>query len=272
MKISSQLIASRMQLHYAVQLMAATAMGSQDPQPDGSHVAFDWDPKLSGFVGSKLSHQSIRVGLDPLTLTSWILGGEDRKLATLELSGHSLATALEWHRQQLTELGLNTETMELLRYPDDFVEPALDFIFEGSHHPQERQILVNYFSWTRPLLANLAATAGSPIHTWPHHFDMATLINLNGSDADAPTIGIGLSPGDQTYPQPYWYVSPWPYPPVTRLASLSLGSWHTEGWVGAVLRADEVGDPTLASTQQMIKAFWDDAVSICYEILEALWT
>jgi hypothetical protein len=57
-----------------------------------------------------------------------------------------------------------------------------------------------------------------------------------------------MSPGDGSYSQPYFYVSPWPYPDVSTLPPLVLGHWHTEGWVGAVLTAEEI----LPKTDQRI--------------------
>ena len=46
---------------------------------------------------------------------------------------------------------------------------------------------------------------------WPHHFDIATLVKLeDGQPANARSIGVGVSPGDEYYAQPYVYVSPWP--------------------------------------------------------------
>jgi hypothetical protein len=52
-------------------------------------------------------------------------------------------------------------------------------------------------------------------------------------------VGVGLSPGDEHYGGPYFYVTPWPYPAPERLPELSSrGHWHTEGFVAAILPAD----------------------------------
>ena len=41
-------------------------------------------------------------------------------------------------------------------------------------------------------------------------------------------IGVGLSPGDTYYAEPYWYVSPYPYPGLEDLPVLDgSGFWHT---------------------------------------------
>jgi hypothetical protein len=72
---------------------------------------------------------------------------------------------------------------------------------------------------------------------------VGTLITLD-ADADpekARSIGIGLSPGDGSYDQPYFYVTPWPYPDAAVLPTLEAGvEWHTTGWTGAVLTADRL--------------------------------
>jgi hypothetical protein len=48
-----------------------------------------------------------------------------------------------------------------------------------------------------------------------------------------------MSPGDASYGEPYFYVSPYPAPR-SELAPLALGRWHKSGWSGAVLRGSEI--------------------------------
>ena len=57
----------------------------------------------------------------------------------------------------------------------------------------------------------------------------------------ARSVGIGLSPGDHYYPQPYVYVSPSPHLKAADLWALPPpGHWHTQGFVGAVATGDEI--------------------------------
>ena len=85
---------------------------------------------------------------------------------------------------------------------------------------------------------------------WPHHFDIATLITIeeNPGPEKSKTIGVGLSPGDESYNEPYFYISPWPYPVnKNNLPKLNHGFWHTQGWFGEVLTSSEIirsGDNT----------------------------
>ena len=104
---------------------------------------------------------------------------------------------------------------------------------------------------------------------WPHHFDIATLLAAGGEGGEARTIGFGMSPGDGSYGQPYFYVSPWPYPEPQRLRPLTQGGrWHTEGWLGAVLTGEDVVRSESAAAQaERVSWFADEAVTSLREAL-----
>ena len=116
------------------------------------------------------------------------------------------------------------------------------------------------------------AGAGA-VRVWPHHFDIATLIALD-TDADperARSIGVGMTPGDASYPQPYYYVLPWPTPASDELPLLEGGGrWQREGWVGAVLTGEDlVGIGATAGDQQhQTRAFLASAVSRSRDLLD----
>ena len=104
------------------------------------------------------------------------------------------------------------------------------------------------------------AHAGA-VRCWPHHFDIATLLNFEpAEDGTARSIGIGLSPGDHHYHQPYVYVSPWPH---LKAAGLPLlpppGHWHTQEFVAAVMTGDQILalDDRRAGTLAFVRAAYD---------------
>ena len=68
--------------------------------------------------------------------------------------------------------------------------------------------------------SSMKMTGAPVVRCWPHHFDMATLFNL-GEDR---SIGVGFSPGDESYDEPYFYCTPWPPPDQTGMTVI----WH--GW------------------------------------------
>jgi len=108
-------------------------------------------------------------------------------------------------------------------------------------NPKEFKEFAKYFGNANAVLKALAANleGASDVKCWPHHFDIATLITLTdtGDPETSSSIGVGLSPGDESYQEPYFYITPWPYPDlnVIRLPKLSVGHWHTEGFVAAIL-------------------------------------
>jgi len=107
----------------------------------------------------------------------------------------------------------------------------------------------------------------SQVRTWPHHFDIATLIALPDTGTTGRrTIGVGQSPGDDSYAEPYWYVGPYPYPPTRDFPPVAGGGhWHTKGWLGAVLPASSF----VAARDQraQVGAFIDSAITACRRLL-----
>jgi hypothetical protein len=98
-----------------------------------------------------------------------------------------------------------------------------------------------------------------PVRCWPHHFDLDSLIPLR-TGGSTHTVGVGFSPGDEYYDQPYFYVSRFPPPDVASLPSLApLGHWHTHHFISAIATADRVGaagDPR-AETEAFPRAATD---------------
>jgi hypothetical protein len=63
----------------------------------------------------------------------------------------------------------------------------------------------------------------------------------SGTLESARTVSIGLSPGDHYYNEPYFYVTPWPYPDPPKLPPLSdLGRWHLKDFTAAVAPAHRI--------------------------------
>jgi len=48
-------------------------------------------------------------------------------------------------------------------------------------------------------------------------------------------VSLCMEAGTASYNEPCWYVTPWPYQGPLALAPVDgAGSWHTDGWIGAV--------------------------------------
>jgi hypothetical protein len=274
-KIKPQdLTESRLQLHYAIQFIAATGAALAEPLPDYSHTSLDWSPDLALFWGAPIRATTpFRVALNPVTLTSLLLDSQQEAIATFSLQQKTLVEGMSWHQGEITKLGADAGKIEFLAYPpDDFPDhPLAHGATFHNREAAERQELTGYYVHTHRLLQELVDTTedASPIHIWPHHFDMAVLISLSGKKGGEPmTIGVGMSPGDNSYSEPYWYVSPYPHPSLENLPSLAgHGFWHTEHWVGAVLTASKLAQDSAAAQEEQVGAFLQSAVEASQALL-----
>jgi hypothetical protein len=111
------------------------------------------------------------------------------------------------------------------------------------------------------------------VRCWPHHFDIATLIDVSrGASGEARTIGVGLSPGDASYPEPYFYVTPWPAPADPALMALpGGGAWHRAGWFGAVLTGSAIfagADGSPSTRAEVVARFLDVAAGASFALLD----
>ncbi|MEB3218664.1 MAG: hypothetical protein VKN72_20855 [Nostocales cyanobacterium 94392] len=266
---------SRLQMHYAIQCIAAICSALAEPLPDYSHTSLQWNPDLEVFVGALIrAEKPFQVALEPVSLTAIILDKQDNTITNFSLHQQTMLEALNWHKQEIAQLGADASKIKFLDYPpDDFPDyiVAHGAAFDANNEPSERQELANYYANTHQILQEIIATteSSSAIHIWPHHFDIATLITLAGTKNGHPmTIGIGMSPGDSNYNEPYWYVSGYPYPDVTNLTELEGGFWHTQHWVGAVLTASQLSGGGDMQYKQ-ITAFLNSAYQVSKTLLEA---
>ncbi|MEZ4415677.1 MAG: hypothetical protein R3E10_07975 [Gemmatimonadota bacterium] len=254
---------ARLQTHHAVQLLAAAGQSRAEPRRDDSHRGFVWSD--GAFVGEPLEHaRSVRVALDPVRLELQVRRPESG--ARLALAGSTLAAARGWLSRELTDHPTGSEDLDWPEYeiPAHPVSTGTPFGTPDERHAE----LARWYGNAASALGALSSRepTASAVRGWPHHFDLATLIAVDPPGAtDARSIGVGLSPGDANGAAPYVYVNLWPYPDPGRLPRLQSGRWHTAGWTGAVLSADEL----LESTDQArtFSAFVDEAVAACRQAL-----
>jgi hypothetical protein len=265
----TQLADARIQLHYAIQPLAATAAALCEQKEDSSHLALYWDDRL-GFVTQVInSVQSCRIVLDPITLTLEIVGDLNQVISVFNLSDRTLSEAFDWLKIVIKELGGAAELITPISYPaDDFPDSNLARSATFSRQFPTSS-LADYYASANQVLQALTESEplASTVRIWSHHFDMATLISIPSKNGEEQTIGIGLSPGDASYQEPYWYVSPYPYPENRENLPILDGNgfWHTSDWVGAVLTASQFGEPNASIDQ--IKAFVNSAIAACKDLL-----
>lgn len=240
------LVAARLELHHASQLASAVGKTLLEARPDDSHPNLGWLPSHRALAGHVVPGEApFQAALRPEDLSLLLLDGADDIVEQRALGGETLADGAAWlagaiERQfgHALPAGLTLPGYELpahgVEAGDAFV-PRADALAE----------LARWFANADAALTALAArTEGaSDVRCWPHHFDLATLVALEtGADGAATkTVGLGFSPGDAGYPEPYWYVTPWPYPDAAQeLPTLPPGAhWHREGYTAAILTGSE---------------------------------
>jgi hypothetical protein len=238
----------RLQAHYAVQFLARAARAFIPPLPDDGHTNMGWDGRLGGFTTHRLKGE-LRVGLRIADLTLTLLGDGARSAQAFPLNGRTDAQARAWLGEILAVLGFDVSRLDA---PAPYEMPAYAIsggaVYDTAGIADALAELVSWFAnadlslgFIRDEMIARKFTV-SPLRCWPHHFDLAALIALDpGPDGKARSVNAGLSPGDVYYDEPYFYVSPYPYPGAAALPNLpKLGHWHTRDFTAAVATAGQV--------------------------------
>lgn len=144
---------------------------------------------------------SVRVEIADLVVES--ISGEPVRLPITTLKRAALAVGLEG---------------------DDLDDVGLDI------DEQSAAVLAFAYHFGNGILNELSDELGagrdpSPVTLWPEHFDIAFEM---GSEPEGHRAGYGLSPGDESHPEPYLYVGPWQAPG-------DLTGWNATGFTGAEL-------------------------------------
>jgi hypothetical protein len=217
---------ARLQLHWAAQLAATPGRTLAEPRADDSHTSFRWTED------ALVQEDRFRSGLRPRDHT--LLLGD----AEFALDGRTIDDGFAWLAARLP--GLRKQFDDPM--PHHPVADGAPFSLRDAEAFEE-------LSRCYEEAARLLRAIHDDVRCWPHHFDIATLLEFEGGKS----IGAGRSPGDESCGEPYWYVNHYPATTRRNLPPLAGGgSWHTEGWVGAILPMSRGGDA---------QAFLDSAVA-----------
>jgi hypothetical protein len=237
-----KLTEARLQAHYAAQWLARTARAYVPPQPNDSHTNLGWDDAQGVFATHPLP-DGARLTLRVSDLTLVIVNAAG-KTPFFTLDGHTDADVRAWLGGELGGKGLDARKLD---EPSPYEMPA-HAIAKGAKYSIGGLVpaLGNLSVWyanANGLLNDVRqhlATRGlhaPAVRCWPHHFDLDSLVTL----APDRTVGLGFSPGDEYYDEPYFYVTIYPEPDATMLPQLHmLGHWHTHEFVAAIARASKI--------------------------------
>ena len=263
--------AARTQLHWAAQVLAAIGYTHLETVADDSQSNLGWVDGRKLFAGRAVGSPPVGFGaLDPAAGTIGFHAPDGAPQTTLEIAGRTLD---DLYREMAAAIArpLDAAPVALTRPP--YPMPA-DAIARGAVLPATdaaaREALAIWFHDANVIMRDLQAEherATLP-RLWPHHFDLGMLISLEaeGDPSRGRSIGIGLSPGDETEASPYWYVNAYPPPAsVDGLTRPEFGAWVDDAFVGLKLDVDEVFD---GDAEVVTRTFVHEAVSICQELLQ----
>ena len=258
------LVDARLQLHHAAQLATAFGISYLPARPDDSHTNLEWIETVGALASNVGGSPAVRIAMRPFSFAMLVLDAGANVVATYPLDGRTVDDAAGWIRRQLADRGLDSARYTLKRHyeiPSHAVDTGA--AFRGTT-PDLFEQLAAWYSLGADALGRFASSApqASAVRCWPHHFDIATLLEV----APGKTIGLGMEPGDAYWAEPYFYASP--YPSLEAQAARpdlgGNGIWNTRDWIGPVLPSSRMG-AGIQPTQ--IDEFLQSAVSICTRIL-----
>jgi hypothetical protein len=249
---------ARLAAHWAAQIIGGVGDALVPAEPDFSHTSMTWSNEMRALCGRpNPAGSSVVLRLADLSLHVMRAHGQ-RSFKALE--GMTLQRALDWVVNELKDAQSEplaaSPAIPTYEMPDHEVGRGAVF---GPPDTARLEDLARWYANAHRLAAFVSANTlgASPVRCWPHHFDIATLVTLDRAGTDperARSIGFGLSPGDSSYAEPYFYINPWPFPG-KREGHAPLaggGHWHTEGWFGAVLPASDIEGDGSAQAEQVL--------------------
>lgn len=252
----------RLHMHDRIQWLARIARSYLDPEPDDSHTALTWDADAFATQPVQLPIGRTRFLFDPVKLALSADGLDGGVIELSDVEGEQAEAAV---RQFLERAGLESNRLQIaLPYDAELTENV------PNSSQAEREELARYFNNFDAVLRDKLANepGASAVRIWPHHFDLAVLISIDqtGNENDR-SIGVGISPGDGSYAEPYLYVTPWPYPDPSKLPDAPDGLvWHTQGFTALIGTASDVfiGD---TSRGAIVGQSLEEAIPLCRKLL-----
>ncbi|HUP62478.1 MAG TPA: hypothetical protein VNA69_18890 [Thermoanaerobaculia bacterium] len=221
---------THLQLHYSLQAAAGVGRTLLPPRPDDSHASFAWSDAHGALV-QDVDDGRFRSGVRVRDMSLVLIDAEDRVSAEYPMCGHTLDDGFRFYEERVGRtLARSGEPL-----PEHSVANGASF----APSDEDLAVLASVYGDAAAILERLRAQHGgaTPVRCWPHHFDIALLINV---DKDHH-LGVGFLGGDANIPEPYWYVYAWPMPENTT-PPLTVGRWYAGAWLGAVLTGrNEVG-------------------------------
>lgn len=250
---SFELEKARIQLINAVQLVSAGPRSYVKNSQKSYHDWLYWDMDTSSIISDEFgTKEKARINLDIEGFVLSIFGKNDHR-EHLVLSGLSYPMAFGWMKIKLDGFhfegdSFNDNTPYQIAKtlgPDEDMNVSNQDVFHD---------LVLYFSNACDTFEKLKSILGiqGTIRVNPENLN---LVLLPESQTNVPIFGF--SPGDQTYPEPYYYLKlTHADEKVVRQLDKTIGIWNTKDWNGWVLLSNEFVSTNFDHEQVSVSDFF----------------
>lgn len=257
-----ELTDARLELHWAAQLVSAVGKTFVAPRADDSHPNLEYIAARGFLRGNATATQPVfRAALTIENLGIRLEDERGERIAALSLVGVTMNEAFGWLEEAIEAYGHGRFDADLDRslYEIPAHNVGRGAPFGSASSGAFRELRLWYHNADRVLRSFAAGIdEASPVRCWPHHFDIGALVVLDsgGDPESARAVGMGMTPGDAYYPEPYWYVNPHPRPMIHPLPDLpGKARWHQNDWFGAVLRGSELTEVPADRQEQTARDF-----------------
>ncbi len=221
-----------------------------------------------GALASGLLHdhrEPFRVAARPGDPSLVLLDLHGTVLATCPLDGRRLSEAAEWLAAHLAERGLTVE-LPAVSYRD---------VVESAHRPALFE-LGRWLANADRILRNVArhTEGASPVRFEAARGELSTRMTLSARSGEEPrVVEVGLSCGDASVAEPYFFARPSPVDALGQLPVLPEGArWVREPGLEAVMPCSAVARDRDPSAQAgRVAAFVEAAVPAAHGLVHRPW-
>lgn len=248
--------------HHAVQYVSLVGRRFI-PEGTQNRSSLIWVPGLFRLAGKWTEGEvNFRSSIGFQSFTLYLVDEKVITIASLDLNGKRHIQGMVWLEEQLAKLKLKATKLQMklpYKLPDYPTINGARFDVPPDMGLELGKYFHNSYVSLRDIRREMKTE--EPILVWPKDFDQVlTIVVKDSGDPDTTSrIALGMSPGDQYFDRPYFYVNTWPYADVDHCPKLSNGAkWFSDEWTGAVLIADlllEAGDQKAILDQFYREAF-----------------
>lgn len=262
---TEEFMANRCQFHHAIQNIAALGRRYLPVEPNDGAATMTWVPGHFRLAGKWITSGET-LFRNSISLPEFAMYLVDEKVAVISkfsLHGKSQRDLMVWLEEHVGRLGLRFTDLNLsppYEIPDHASFKKGD-TFEFKH-PRMAQELAAYYhnSYLSLRKYKLKHQLDTNIEVWPNHFDQALphVLRDSGDPDTSVRMLLGMSPGDEHFEKPYFYVSCWPYADTESFSKLGNGAiWFSDDWTGAILP----GKMLYGKGQEVLDMFYEETTT-----------